>query len=209
MAAFDGSIYDSMAGRVGEAEGRDTANIAQTYGALQQSMPNTNAYASASWAQSPQMQQAMAGMVGGGVGGDQAAATQEVMNQQRGGDAAFGALMGMLGATQEGVNSSRRAQIGMDQNTANQNVSAQAFGARSGIDMARSRAQQEWARANEERNFQNSMAQQQWAREEAQYNADQNQQWRGTVLQPVIDLLMQGNGVQGLNYDALMKLLGG
>lgn len=208
MAAFDGSLYDTMGGRVGEAEQRDTANIQQTYGALQQQMPNTNAYASAEWAQSPQMQAAMAGSLGQGIGGDQAAAVQEMQQQQRGGDAGFANLMALLGATQEGVNTSRRAQIGMDQNTAIQNVGAQAFGARTGIDMARTRAQQEWARANEERNFQNSMAQQQWAREEAQYGADQQNAWRNSVMQPILDLITQSNGVQGLNLQGLLGMMG-
>lgn len=208
MAAFDGSLYDTMGARVSEAEQRDTANINSTYGQLQANMPNANAYANANWAQSPQMQAAMAGAIGGGIGGDQAAAVQEVQQSQRGGDAGFANLMALLGANQEGVNTSRRAQIGMDQNTALQNVGAQAFGARSGIDLARGRAQQDWTRANEERNFQNNMATQQWAREEAQLNADQQTQWRNQIMQPILDMLMQSNGVSGLNLTSLLQLMG-
>ena len=209
MAAFDGTLFDTMGGKVNEAVTNDTGAINTAYSGLAQSMPQSNAYRNATWAQSPQMQASMSRLLGGNsTGTDYGAATSEVQQGQAAADAGFSNLMAMLGANQEGVNASRVAQVGMDQNTANQNVRAQAFGARTGIDLARSRAQQEWARANEERNFQNNMASQQWAREEAQFNAQNQQQYRDQILQPILDMITQANGVGGLNLQPLLALMG-
>lgn len=130
--------------------------------------------------------------------------------------AAFGNLLKVLGANAQQSQASRLNQVQMDRGTALNSIGAQQLGLGAGINQARANAQTQWGQQNNERQYQNSLMQQQWAREQAmqnnqlanqttQANWQQRNQQMQTTLQPILDLIASG---KGLDTKSLMALLG-
>jgi hypothetical protein len=129
--------------------------------------------------------------------------------------AAFANLLQILAGNANQSQASRLNQVQMDQGTALNRVGAQNLGLGAGINMARTNAQTQWQQQDAERRYQNSLMAQQWQREQEMQNnqmANQTQQanWqqqnqqRQSTLQPILDLISSG---QGLNTSALQALL--
>jgi len=219
LGAFNAQPYTQALGQINQAVTADRSNIATNQGQVAQQLQNSysNPYASATVAAAPQATPQAAGLQGGAA---DPAAAQQVNAAGAGDQAAFQNLMQVLGAANQASQQSRMAQVGMDANYANQQLGAQALGLRGGVNTAQAQAQNQWTQAQRERSYQNSLMQQQWLREDTQRRQDlanQNRQSNWTQanqtmtsrLQPILDLISQSAGVPGLNFDPLLKILGG
>lgn len=210
LPAFNAQPYTQALGQINTAQAADQANITQNSQQLQQTLQNnySNPYAQAQVAPGAQAATQGVGLMGtvGGTASTQPA--QQVNAQNADSQASFQNLLQVLAAADQQSQNSRMAQVPMDANYATQGLNAQALGMRGQVGMAQTAAQQQWAQQDAERRYQNSLMGQQWNREEAQTNWQANQASQQARLQPILDLIMQGNGRAGLNYTALFKALG-
>jgi hypothetical protein len=82
--------------------------------------------------------------------------------------------------------------------------------------MARTQANNQWSQQDAERRYQNSLMAQQWQREQAmqnnqgvnsttQANWTQNNTQRQTLLQPILDLIASGRGLNTASLTALLN----
>ena len=218
LPAFNPAVYNQATQQLNQAAAADTSNInAATQRAQQALQANyTNAYANAPVAAAPAAQQ-----VGGtlqqtaGGGGNAANIASESNSAAASDQASFANLLNVLAAADQTAQASRMNQTTLDQNTALQALGAQQRGLLGGINMARTQAYNQWAQADAERRYQNSLMAQQWQREEMMRNQDvanqttqanwqaRNQYQQGAI-QPLLDLIGQG---RGLNYAGVQALL--
>jgi hypothetical protein len=210
LPAFNNAPWQQQLGNINTAVAADQANITANSQAVAQQLQSnyTNPYAGAQVTPGAQAQVQGAGLMGS-VGGTASGTPAADVNAANGdSQAAFQNLLSVLGAADQSAQNSRLAQVPMDANYATQGLNAQALGMRGQVGMAQTAAQQQWAQQDAERRYQNSLMGQQWNREEAQTNWQANQASQQARLQPILDLIMQGNGRAGLNYTALFKALG-
>jgi hypothetical protein len=157
------------------------------------------------------------------------AAQQQVENQNSLG--AFQGLLGVLAGASDQSQASRVHQLGLDRQTALNQIGAQKTGLGASIGMAKNQAYQDWLRRDEERRNQNSIMGQDVARQNVDIRNQANQaNWqnrndyqrgnidirnqqatagtsqRNQVLQPLLDLIA-GTAGTTLNLDALKKLI--
>ena len=107
----------------------------------------------------------------------------------------------------------------MDANYGRQGVNASTAGLLAGVNTQRAQAANQWGQAQQERAYQNNLMQQQYAMQNAQRQQDlRNQQaqanWqsqtqaRQAALTPILQMIQQGGGQAGLNFNALFQALG-
>lgn len=223
IAAFNAAPYDQAAASLAQAVTADqnavAQNAANTTNALGANYTNSyaNAQVTPGATQAPVGAGLQATAGGGGYGGDANQQAAQGANAANGdSQAAFANLLQVLAANSDQSQQSRLGQVAMDQGTAMNSIGAQNLGLGAGINMARTQGQQQWAQQDAERRYQNSLMGQTWNRESLTRNQDlQNQQrqlnWQQMTaqqqarLQPILDLIASG---RGLNTAALTALLG-
>jgi hypothetical protein len=211
-APFSTAPWDTMRSSVDTAAAADRAAAQQGYGQLAQTLGSTftNAYNNAPTQATPQVQNAMTGLLQrGGVApgaGDEAINAENAYS--RNSDQAFANLLGVLGAGAQQSQASRLAQVGMDANTAQQGINANAFGMRSAADVQQANALQAYQQQQAQQAQQDNLLRQQWNREEGQTNAATNNQFMQSQLGPLLELINAG-GTAGLDLSGLLAMLQG
>lgn len=211
LGAFNAAPYTTALGQINQAVTADQANIAANQAAVTQQLQQnySNPYTSAQVVQAPQQSQVGVGLTATAGGGGSTAATNEVNAAAAGDQAGFQNLLNVLAAANQQSQNSRMAQVGMDANYARQGLDASALGLRGGVNMAQANAQNQWQQQAAERDYQNNLMAQQWARESAQTNYQTNLATWQARLQPILDMIANSGGRAGLNFDALIRALGG
>lgn len=210
MRPFDPSQYDQLQQKFGQAVNTDRATIGTAYNNLDQYLNNNyrNAFAAGPPpSQPPGMdQQAMARMMQSQ--GVNPANNQQLNNTQQGaaaGNAAFGNLWGLLGATENTAQGNRLLRSQQDRGTANQALNIAALQGDTGIGLQRTQAQGAWQQAADQRAYQDYQMQQQLAQQAAMQNwqrqntvsdtnATNTQGWNASTIQSLIGLLGQFGG---------------
>jgi hypothetical protein len=215
LPAFNAAPYTQATQALGQAVAADTANVntnaQNTTNALRSNY--TNDYANAQVTPGATQAPVGAGLVSGG-------ANQQAANDVNAGNAdsqaAFTNLLGVLAAAANQSQASRLNQVSLDQGTALNQIGAQNLGLGAGINMARTQANNQWSQQDAERRYQNSLMSQQWQREQAmqnnqgvnsttQANWTQRNQQMQAMLQPILDLIASGKGLNTASLTALLN----
>jgi hypothetical protein len=219
LPAFNAAPYTQATNQLNRAQAADIAAARRAGVQATQALQNNyaNAYANTPVAQAPAAEQvgvALQGTVGGG--GDQAAVADQTDAAAASDQASFANLLGVLAAADQTAQNSRLNQVALDQGTALNSINAQQRGLLGGIGMARTQAQNQWAQAQAERQYQNSLMAQQWQREALMRNQDlanqtstanwtQRNEMINNRLTPLLQLLGQGGA--GLDLSGIQQLI--